>query len=324
MYEPPNTVLERYAWVPGRRCAFFGARGGFSGALLWRVADAAGTYALKAWPDDMTADRLTWIHELLDEAQAAGLAFAPAPITARDGTTAVNVDGRLWDLCTWQPGVADFRAQPSTARLDAACRALAELHGVWAGAHRSAGPCPGVLRRVDALRRWQALVASGWQPRWRDDDPVRTPAAEAWGLLPTLAPPALAALEPWTTVSLPLHPCWCDPWHDHLLFSGDALTGLIDHGSIKEDHAAVDLARLLGSLLDHDAPGRAVGIDAYRAVRPLTDDEAGLIAVLEHTGHVVAATHWLRWLYHEERLYADRPTIADRLARITRTLCHNH
>ena len=36
--------------------------------------------------------------------------------------------------------------------------------------------------------------------------------------------------------NVPLHACLCDIWHDHVLFTVDKLTGLVDYGSVKVDN----------------------------------------------------------------------------------------
>ena len=62
-----------------------------------------------------------------------------------------------------------------------------------------------------------------------------------------------------------MQPCLCDPWHDHVLFTGDQVSGVIDYGSVKEDHIAVDLARLLGSLVEDDENAWSIGLKAYQS-----------------------------------------------------------
>jgi Ser/Thr protein kinase RdoA (MazF antagonist) len=94
------------------------------------------------------------------------------------------------------------------------------------------------------------------------------------------------------------------------------VTGLIDYGSVKPDHVGVDLARLLGSLIEDDAALRGRGLDAYHAVRPLTPAERDLIIVLDRTGTVAALVNWLRWLTSGER--ALTPRASERLGRLVR------
>ena len=77
-------------------------------------------------------------------------------------------------------------------------------------------------------------------------------------------------------------------------FDGDRVTGVIDYGAMKIDHPAVDVARLLGSLVEDDLAGWAMGLAAYREVRPLSADEAELARALDVTGTIAAAAVWLR------------------------------
>ena len=90
--------------------------------------------------------------------------------------------------------------------------------------------------------------------------------------------------------------------------------GLIDYGGVKTDHVAIDLARLLGSLVGDDAAARAAGLRAYRRLRPLSADEEELVVRLDETGTVLGAANWLRWLYHDGRPFDDRAAVARRLA----------
>ena len=311
---PPLDVVQRYPALVECRLQFLGNRGGFSGARLWRAATSAGDFCVKAWPAGaLTAERLSWIHRLLQTARTAGVDFVPQPLASAAGSSVVVHAGQLWDISTWLPGAADFHEHRSDTRLAAAGTGLARLHRAWHAAAPSVGPCPGVGRRLDTVRRWRELLSTGWQPTIASDDPVRLWAERAWQLLPRAVTDAERALAAWRDVSVPLHPCWCDPWHDHVLFTGDHVTGLIDFGSVKVDHAAIDLARLLGSFVGDEYARWEVALAAYRAVRPLTEQESVLIAVLEQAGLMNALVNWLRWLYHERRDFEDRPAVAKRL-----------
>ena len=311
---PPRDVLERFPALNCHGVHFLGNRGGFSGAQLWRLESSAGDFCLKAWPPvDLTAERLTGIHQLLRAARRAGVDFVPQALATSAGPSEVVSGGRLWDCSTWLPGAADFHAHPSAARLAAAGAALARLHVAWQDQSPRNGPCPVVQRRRAGLQRWQDLLATGWQPTITPDDPVRPWAERAWQLLPHAVTQAQRALFDWRDVPLRLHPCWSDPWHAHVLFTGDRVTGVIDYGAVKEDHAAIDLARLLGSLVGDDYAAWEVALSAYAAIRPLTNQERLLIVVLEQVGLVNALVSWLRWLYRDGRVFEDRDAIAKRL-----------
>src|SRR5262249_28606000 len=204
--------------------------GGFSGARLWRVQAGGVALCLRAWPPiGPTVEQLEFIHTLMERARRRGLGFVPALYLTRDPRSFVSHAGRLWDLTQWVPGRADFRAYPSPARLESACTSLAQLHAAWAEAS-AVGPCPAVARRLSCAREWAELVGSGWQPDFASvvADPVRDWAERAWRLLPRHLPGLAELLEPWRDRRLPLQPCLCDVWHAHVLFEGDAVSGLVD------------------------------------------------------------------------------------------------
>lgn len=318
---PPLDVLQHYDDLPVRGCTFLGSRGGFSGAQIWRLSGPVHDFRLKAWPaHDVSAVQLGCIHQLIEEARASGLDFLPKVVLTTSGASVLEFDGRRWDVATWQRGWANFHLLPSTERLTAACIALAQLHRVWQVKHGNVGPCPGVRRRLDALQQWQELLASGWRPAIDPSDPIRAAVEQAWSCLQDRVAEAQCRLLPWREAPLPLHPCWCDPWHDHVLFTGDQLTGLIDYGSVKIDHAAVDLARMLGSLVGEQSNVWSIGLKAYESIRPLSNQDRDLLPVLDYTGLIVALVNWLRWLYHEGRVYLDRPAVGERLCGIVKRL----
>lgn len=307
----PVAAMYRPA-VAGARWTALGSAGGFSGARLWRGVSADGqAFCLKVHPPAADAGRLERvIHRWMATARAAGLDFVPAVERTRDGRTAVELSGRTWDVTAWMPGTADFNEGPSDAKLRAAVTAVARIHAAWA-TERAMGPCPAAARRWKALREWEELLRTGWRPRFEPADPVRPHAESAWALLPRLLPRVGPALRYWLTEPVPVQPCLCDVWHDHVLFDGDRVTGVLDFAAAKVDHAAVDLARLLGSLVPDDPERTEAAIRAYQAVRPLPQSE--LVSLLDVTGVVIGVMNWLRWLYHERRVYPDREAVSRRL-----------
>jgi Ser/Thr protein kinase RdoA (MazF antagonist) len=314
-------VLGDYA-LPSAPAHPLGNHGGFSGARLWRVEAGAASFCLRAWPpDDPTPQRLRWLHHLMAAARGAGLAFVPHVVPAGSATFLEHV-GRLWELTAWLPGRADFHQYPSPARLRAACLALARLHHAWAALFPAEGACPALGRRQKRAAEWLSLARSGWRPRFAGDDgdPVRPWAERAWRLLTAWAERVPALLDPWAGRRFALHPCLCDVWHDHVLFEGDAVSGVVDYGSAKVDHASADLARLLGSLVGDDAAGWAAGEDAYAEARPLAPGERALARALDRTGVILAAANWLTWLYRDGRTCEDSRLVADRLAGLVRRM----
>jgi len=312
-------VLAHYPVASGgTEVTGLGNRGGFSGARLWRVTATGGALCLRAWPaDGPSPESLHTIHQLMRAAREAGLTFVPAVLATRTGATWVQHAGRRWEVTTWMPGRADFHDRPALPRLENVCTALARLHLSWSRHNPATGPCPGVRRRLARAYEWAAVLQSDWQPRLlAAGDPVFPWAGRAWDLLRRRIGDVPRRLAPWATRAVPLQPCLCDVWHDHVLFEGDALSGLVDFGGVKRDHVAVDLARLLGSLVPDDAGTRAAGLAAYRRLRSLSADEEALAAALDETGTLLGLATWLRWLYREERVFEDRTAVARRLAQL--------
>ena len=313
-------ILKDYALAGVRDVVPLGTLGGFSGARIWRGQSFAGAFCLKAWPDAFPSATLQVIHCLMHRARQAGLDFVPAVHRTITGATVVEYQKQVWDVTAWMPGRADFHERPTPARLADACTALARLHLVWAEGVRDSGPCPAIKRRLDRLRDWLALVASGWRPDFSRLLPLRLWAERAWDILQTRIRELPAKLQPRFAAPVPLQPCVCDLWHDHVLFTGDTVSGVIDYGSVKTDHVAVDLARLLGSLVEDNSQMRPLGLDAYSRIRPLTAAEQRLVDVLDETGTVLGAANWLIWLYHDGRRYDNLEGVAQRLGAFVRRM----
>jgi Ser/Thr protein kinase RdoA (MazF antagonist) len=318
-------VLARYD-PPARGWEALGNAGGFSGARLWRVTAADGDWCLKAWPPDGDRrQRLVQIHAWMSAARSAGLDFVPAVRRARDGSTVQVADGRAWDLCKWMPGKPRTATTTSGAHVLAACSALAQLHLVWSHDGRNFGPCEAVARRLRFLAEWDAAVGRGWRPEFDDTaDPVAPHAGRAWRLLPPCLNLARRLLEPLRDVPYRQHPCLGDVWHDHVLFVETRVCGVIDYGEARIDTPAADLARLLGSFAPRNNEHFGEGLTAYCSQAMLSDEEAGLVHVLDYTGTTLSAANWLLWLYRDGRSFADRRAVATRLAALVERLERTH
>jgi Ser/Thr protein kinase RdoA (MazF antagonist) len=322
---PPEEVLDCYGarfaaplWEP------LGNAGGFSGARLWRATVEGRAYVLRSWPAGrMSVDRLRVIHALMEKAHYHGLAYVPVPELTAASCSWTECRGHCWELTNWLPGKADFRDNPTDVRLIEALRAIARIHGVWSRVEWCSGPCPAVERRLAAIRDWNDRRASGWRPVWDsagDIDPIRECAQRLWRALPAHLPAATTELLCWQHRAVPLQPCLCDVWHDHILYEGDTVTGVIDYGQVKLDCVAVDLARLLGSMLP-GAPERMQGaLWMYAQMRPLPAAAEDLVPLLDRTGVLVGAINWLRWLYHEGRTYPIPEAVAQRLRHLAQRL----
>src|SRR5439155_20817058 len=274
-----RSVISEYGFS-SPRLAPLGNRGGFSGAALWRMKQPEVDLCLRAWPTGgISEERLADIHRLMRLARDKGLTFVPKVLETGIGSSFVVQADRLWDLTSWMPGVATTPAQVTRAQVQAACTALARLHVAWSAMGSGHGPCPGIHRRLEGFREWGDRVRPALTTprlagfRRSPGDPAAPWADRAVDLLQIHAAKLPIKLGPWLNRPLPLQFCLCDIWNNHVLFEGDEMTGLVDFGGVKLDHVAVDLARLLGSLVEDRAELRAVGLEAYSRIRPLSLEE---------------------------------------------------
>jgi homoserine kinase type II len=312
-------VLAAYPLGGPLAVEFLGNAGGFSGARLWRIRTLNESWCLRAWPPDgIDADRLSHIHRWMSAPRRAGLTFVPRVMRTTGQATWQRHGGRYWDLTDWMPGAADFCSAPSTARIEAACTALADLHRVWNGLEIEFGVPKSVVRRLKAIEDWKSIVRSVWRPQIdrHHSDPLDAIAENAWSVVLRWLPESEFALAPWAHREFRLHPCLCDIWHDHVLFDGDRVAGIIDYGAMRLDHPAADLARLLGCLAANDETLYQAGLAAYRRSAFFSADEENLTRILDRTGAVLAIGNWLLWLYRDRRSFADQSAVAGRVARL--------
>jgi homoserine kinase type II len=290
--------------------------GGFSGASLWRIDLPFQSWCLRAWPaDGPAAEELRAIHQWMCDARASGLTFVPELLRDAELQTSTEAAGRRWEITCWMPGKADFHQRATNERLRTACQALAELHVVWGRSEAVIRPCPAVQRRLKRAAEWNSLLRAGWQPSFTDPL-VKT----AWQLVCRRMDDIPRRLAPWTNRTLPLQPCLRDIWHDHVLYEGDRVSGIIDYGGMKLDYVAADVARLLGSLIEDADEWWAAGVTAYRSVRSWSDEDTAFARVLDETGTVLGVANWLRWIYHDERTFDDDGLVKRRFGRLVQRL----
>ena len=296
------------AWTP------LGNAGGFSGAQLWRGQSTDGeAYCLRAWPrGKIWEERLNLIHSALAEIQ---LPIVPTLEPTRSGKSWVCHREQFWEVATWMPGKADFHAKPTDARLFAAIRVLASVHQCWKPQQPQLAPCPAVSRIIKAINNWRQLVRSGFKPDFKlpFSDEIKYQAKRAWSALAGTVIGIEFELLEWESRPMPIQTCLCDVWHDHILYEGDAVTGLIDFGAVKQDCVAIDLARLLGSMIPDERERMNRALAMYSAINSPPEAVLKLVPILDRVGAVIGLTNWMRWLYHEKKLYPESAQVVRRM-----------
>ncbi len=317
---------------------------GFSGAVVLRVVvqDTPTApeveYCLRGWPPgSLPRERLLGLHRLLEHIHKCGVTQVPVPLRSKFGTTLYAEASQFWQLEPWLPGVANFNADPSDARLRNAMTVLAQWHdaaarfepreseATWFKSFAAANS-PTVVDRLDRIERFrgqdvaklrQLLQQTTHLPPWEAEfNELVDLSRRILDLFQICAERVAENLSSYRDLRIRQHPCLRDVWHDHLLFVGDHVTGLIDPSAARSETPATDLARLLGSLLGDDDDRWKFAISAYRAVRPLSDREATLAWVLDQSTVLLSGLTWLERLFVHRLNYSNPPRVLERLRQI--------
>jgi Ser/Thr protein kinase RdoA (MazF antagonist) len=329
---PLPTVLSEFPALGARRADEFAVMyRGFSGAHVCAIVTVTGQYAVRRWPAGWSAARLVGLHRLLAVLSEQGLDFISIPIRSRAGGTLVTVDGSLWQVEPWLPGLPESTF--GEGRLASTMRALAQWHlaaarfdpapehAAWFSRH-AARASPAVIERRERLqalnattiRQWAIAAEVGAPPELRDclrrmaDLVLRDAARIQW------------ELESAMRCSVPVQPVLRDVWRDHILFTGDEVTGIVDPSACRSESVAADLARLLGSMLGDDAARWNLALAAYEQLRPLSPDERALIPILDRSGVLLSAATWLEWLGPARRVSPDDARVLPRVRELTARL----
>jgi Ser/Thr protein kinase RdoA (MazF antagonist) len=299
--------------------------GGFSGSRIWRLEAARGPLCLRLYPDEHpTADRLRWIHWVLRGVVHQGLTFVLLPISTCSGERFVEHGGHLWELSPWLPGepvhlrFAHSAAEPQHIR--SAMAALARFHHAVSG-HSRSGYCLGILERLQQLKQWRSggleqltLQIDANRARWPE---LAERSPKVLSQFNDLAPQAVDSVHKVIGRRVPIHPCIRDIHRDHILFQEDKVTGLIDFGAMDNDNISCDIARLLRSMAGDVNSFWQDGLAAFERVYPLSDDERLLVGAYDESGILLSGINWLKWVFIEDRQFADHAGVLKRFDEIT-------
>ncbi|MHC4407327.1 MAG: phosphotransferase enzyme family protein [Planctomycetota bacterium] len=305
-----------------------GSAGGFSGACFWRVDSEAGSLCLRRWPKSHpSVDQLEFIQAVLWHVVREGFHLVPLPLATRSRKGYVAHQGYLWELTPWMRGRADYQAEPTDGKLKTAMAMLAEFHLAAATFPLPDPPgsaSPGICSRLTMLRalvsgdltRLRETVVPGVHPE------LEHQAEQLFELFPTAADRVLPEMIRSSAYRVPLQPCIRDVWHDHVLFDGGRVTGLIDFGSMAPDNVASDVARLLGSMAGDDGPRWQAGLESYATVRPLSETEISLVHAFDHSTVVISGLTWIDWVYRQRKVFENLDVISRRVDEILVRLRH--
>jgi Ser/Thr protein kinase RdoA (MazF antagonist) len=269
-----------------------------------------GAMVVRAWPvEGPQIAHLETIHGWLRE--AADLGFLPVPVAAQDGRTVQQCGDRCWEIAPWLDGEAGMVRPPASQQVQAAFRALANLHQRLSR-HAAVAQSPGrELEELasDGFDRLEALLDQA-------SPSEHHVAGHRWLVLARATAPQLRVrLHDAARLKVPLQPCLRDARPEHFLFDRLRLTGLVDFGAMGIETVAADLARLIGEWFSGNDMFRTTALTAYEQVRPLDPSEAALVAPFEAAADLLIAGHWLRWHFLEHRRFDDPGAVARGIAR---------
>ncbi|MDP6553961.1 MAG: phosphotransferase [Pirellulaceae bacterium] len=314
-------ILRHFPDVDARDIQYLGNAGGFSGACLWKITTPSGPLCLREWPKPHPTERaLGHIHGLLLHAARQGMSELPVPLLHGGGNTILRQRRRLYELTPWMPGQANYRTGPTVRRLRATMTVLARFHAAvrtYPRARAQAGPScsPSLVQRQAKLERLLhgeldrlAIATAGYH-----DAEICRRGQHLLELFSRAAGQVVELLGRATRLKVTLQPCIRDIWHDHILFTDDEVTGLIDFGAMRFDNVSCDLARLIGSLVADNQADWSVALHAYETHQPLTADEHLLIRAFDQSGVLMSGLSWLRWICVEGKKFDNQQHVLHRL-----------
>ncbi|MGB7324316.1 MAG: phosphotransferase [Rubripirellula sp.] len=284
---------------------------GLSEAMIWKCQTPVGLACLRAWPPNhippnhFGLDRLSVIHQAMQQLSEAQVGFTPRLYCTSRQENVASDGRRFWELTTWLPGRADYLQQPSDTKLLSAMRALATVHTAWAiAAHRAISPTlqDRKQRLSDSLSSVSEVenVAHGIH----GNDRLRWLARETCQALRRHGPNLSVELSQLESSAI-VHYALRDIWSDHVLFTDETVTGIVDFGAVRIDEPTTDLVRLLSTMEPMDMKRQEIGLAAYEGFRGVVVDRRRF-AILQRVAMLLSAMQWIEWLVVERRQF-DAP-----------------
>ena len=296
-----------------------GNAGGFSGAQLWRLQSPRGELCLRKWPSQHpSSDQLIWIHDVLVGAHQQGCDFLPVPIANLADSRFVRADGSLWEVTRWMPGEASLAQSSWREKLRSAMQSLARFHNAAEKIDSTVGRSRGLGDRSAFVARLlsgqldqlpQNLQRHRQQPFFEQCELILQLATPRIRRLPAI----IGSLH---EQSFALLPCLRDIWHNHILFEGKHVSGIIDFGAMRIETAAADIGRLLASIERDATDVWPIALEAYRHIRPVSQLEEQAARAFAACNVALSGMNWVRWLLLDGRTFEDSVAVGKRLQEI--------
>ncbi|WP_437225814.1 phosphotransferase enzyme family protein [Planctomicrobium sp. SH661] len=307
--------------------------GGFSEAIVFKVEADSGMYALRGWPvGSWPLPRVLERHRWLKDLFHHGIPVA-VPLRSLESPSTVVEDGAsAWQLEPWLAGRPLSNPEMNPQCWRSLMHLLAKFHQIsssyectsqgtqWFQTH------PHQL--VGTLSERRKLIAE-----WNDVKLLKTRQLLMFDSHP-FCRTSIEVLKEFTRhsrqideelsqcerIPAPVFPCFRDLWKDHVLFSENNVTGLIDPTAARTDHPASDLSRLLGSFLGDDRAGWNVALAEYSSARTLSDLDRQLIHVFDRSSVLLSGMTWIRRWSNQAIPDHQMPHVVERMLAIRERL----
>ena len=292
---------------------------GFSGEAVWKITNGQGRHFSVKRFNNLDADHLAWIHRVQLHTIVCDCDFVARPLRTNDGMSLIQASEGLWEVCTWMPGETNSDSPISDQRLSHAMKSLAKFHQSAAQVNFDFRPSPGVKIRLDQLAEFKKtiLVVQMKSSRYPSLNNLLMQLKQIPSARLTSLTMALSQFESYT---LPIQPVIRDLRSEHLLFTEESLTGLIDFDAMQMETIALDLTRSLGDLVGDDPVRWQTALKAYNGVRPIQSAELELIKLLDPINVILSAMNWIKWIVIEDRSFENESAVECRLKEINARL----
>ena len=316
--------------------------GGLSGAAVFACQVDGESYALKRWPAGTSAARVDEVHEVLQQSRRT-FPLVPELVRSPLGTTRLGWESYHYELTRWLPGApygveggsggivqsvphmaSSADAPDWLAAVEAGAEAIADFHESVRRFGSGCAPAPAVLRRLGRIEQLRAELPLALARQQVLTEPLRTAAdwlrcdgerrlARSHQLLSQHA----CELVQTQVVLRDVH-------REHVLFTAQRVSGLVDFDALGRDTVATDLARWLSGFIepgrDPNAIFRAAEV-GYTRVLPLSACEQRLVRVIGEVSDVISLANWVVWVALGQRDFsASEELVHRRVAELLRRM----
>ncbi|MDB4766476.1 phosphotransferase [bacterium] len=292
---------------------------GLSGASVWKITGDQGRHFSVKRFTNLSADHLAWIHRVQLHTIVCDCDFVARPLRTDDGMSLIQANDGLWEVCTWMLGEANNESPISDQRLSLAMKSIAKFHQSAAQVNFDFRPSPGVKVRLEQLAKLNTTIAAV-QPKPNQYPTLANLLTQLKQISPARLHDYATALGHFENYTLPLQPVIRDLRSEHLLFTEDSLTGLIDFDAMQMETIALDLTRCLGDFDPGDTDRWQFALEAYNSVRPIQRAELELIKILDPINVMLSAMNWIKWIALDDRNFENEGAVEVRLKQINQRL----